>query len=694
MATHSPPLSDRYPASGITPNPGILIERISMSWATIHLYLPVRFTSRGPEARYLSLKEAPSNGHDIGVIHRTTPAPGKAWIGIVDEGGDTVTTFNVTAGQLIFFPKNALHWVKNVGDDDCLFFLFFSTHDELKTLDVDDAFFGTTEDTASRSLKPEGGVNFIRTFKRPKEDQAINLPSNLLELIQNATYVQSPASRVWRYFYDLKGSKEFLFPGGTIQWARYRKNGGGLSETEKIYSESINQHEDTLTLATLRIHSNGLRQPHFHFNAHELGYVISDCGLIGIVGAEPVAEFPVDVGDVFFFPIGTQHYIRSVCAEDLYMILAFNTGNQVFEFEGGAIQWARYRSDPQDYSSPSEMKFGSSINNHQSKMSAGTLRIVSKGLRAPHWHFNANEHGFLVQGKAWIGIVDEGGDTVTTFNVTAGQLIFFPKNALHWVKNVGDDDCLFFLFFSTHDELKTLDVDDAFFGTPEDTASRSLKPEGGVNFIRTFKRPNEDQAINLPSNLLELIQNATYVQSPASRVWRYFYDLKGSKEFLFPGGTIQWARYRKNGGGLSETEKIYSESINQHEDTLTLATLRIHSNGLRQPHFHFNAHELGYVISGCGLIGIVGAEPVAEFPVDVGDVFFFPIGTQHYIRSVCAEDLYMILAFNTGNQLETLDMDDYFHATSDHILAQLFNKKQDEFKKIPRFSEDQAVNIP
>ncbi|KAM8960910.1 uncharacterized protein RCH25_036705 [Pelodytes ibericus] len=520
---------------------------------------------------------------------------GKAWIGIVDEGGDTVTTFNVTAGQLIFFPKNALHWVKNVGDDDCLFFLFFSTHDELKTLDVDDAFFGTPEDTASRSLK----VKWKEEGNQVEEDHGSLFEEQTL-ICGNSTLIPVP-------LFLVLGSKEFLFPGGTIQWARYHKNGGGLSETEKIYSESI---------------------------------------------------------------------------------------NQVFEFEGGAIQWARYRSDPQDYSSPSEMKLGSSINNHQSKMSAGTLLIVSKGLRAPHWHFNANEHGFLVQGKAWIGIVDEGGDTVTTFNVTAGHLIFFPKNALHWVKNVGDDNCLFFLFFSTHDELKTLDVDDAFFGTPEDTASRSLKPEGGVNFIRTFKRPKEDQAINLPSNLLELIQNATYVQSPASRVWRYFYDLKGSKEFLFPGGTIQWARYRKNGGGLSETEKIYSESINQHEDTLTLATLRIHSNGLRQPHFHFNAHELGYVISDCGLIGIVGAEPVAEFPVDVGDVFFFPIGTQHYIRSVCAEDLYMILAFNTGNQLETLDMDDYFHATSDHILAQLFNKKQDEFKKIPRFSEDQAVNIP
>lgn len=45
-------------------------------------------------------------------------------------------------------------------------------------------------------------------------------------------------------------------------------------------------------------------------------------------------------------------------------------------------------------------------------------------------------------------------------------------------------------------------------------------------------------------------------------------------------------------------------------------------------------------------------------------------------------------------QLQTIDMDDYFHATADHILAQLFFKKQEEFKKIPKFSEDQAINLP
>ncbi|NXW14339.1 GL25 protein, partial [Circaetus pectoralis] len=242
---------------------------------------------------------------------------------------------------------------------------------------------------------------------------------------------------------------------------------------------------------------------------------------------------------------------------------------------------------------------------------------------------------------------------------------------------------VFLLFFTTHEELQTLDVDDAFFSTPEDIAARALKPQGGVNFIRTFKKQVEDQAINLPPNLNELVQNATYVQSPDKLVWQYFYNLKGSAKYPFPGGIFQWARYRINGTGLNETEKIFSESLNKHENTLTLATLRIFSNGLGQPHFHFNANEMGYVISGCGQAGVILSGVTANFNIGIGDVIFFPVGTQHYIKSVCDEDLLLILAYNTGNQLETLRMNDYFHGTADHILAQLFWKEQAEFKKFP-----------
>ncbi|XP_057554236.1 uncharacterized protein LOC130830965 [Hippopotamus amphibius kiboko] len=367
--------------------------------------------------------------------------------------------------------------------------------------------------------------------------------------------------------------------------------------------------------------------------------------------------------------------------------------SKVFEFPGGAIQWARYRNNAKDYLSIEEEAFGSSLNSQRSQMTLGTLRIRSSGLRAPHWHFNANEHGYLVQGSAWIGVVDDGA-VVTTYNVTAGQVIFFPKNTVHWIKNVGSEDCFFLLFFSTHDELQTLDVDDVFFSTPEDIASRSLKPEGGVNFIRTFHKQKEDQGVNLPPNLAELVVNANYSQSPDGVVWRYFYDLKGSKEYRFPGGIIQLAQYWKNGSGLSNNEKIFSEFLNQHQNALTLSTLRIYNNGLRQPHFHFNANEMGYVLSGCAKVGIINAQRTIEFNIHIGDVIFFPTGTQHYIKSACDEDLLLVLAFSTGDQLQTLDMDDYLQATADHILAQLFFKKQSEFKKIPKLKEDQAINLP
>ncbi|XP_073925629.1 uncharacterized protein [Castor canadensis] len=368
--------------------------------------------------------------------------------------------------------------------------------------------------------------------------------------------------------------------------------------------------------------------------------------------------------------------------------------SKVFEFPGGAIQWARYRNNIKDYLSDEEEAFGTSLNSQRSQMTLGTLRIKSKGLRAPHWHFNANEHGYLVQGTAWIGVVDDGGEVATTYNVTAGQVIFFPKNTLHWIKNVGDEDCFFLLFFSTHDELQTLDVDDVFFSTPEDIASRSLKPEGGINFIRKFQQQTEDQGVNLPPNLAELVTNASYVQSPDNLVWRYFFDLKGSKEYQFPGGVIQQAQYWKNGNELSNNEKIFNEFLHQHQNALALSTLRIYNNGLRQPHFHFNANEMGYVLSGCGKVGIVNTHSTIEFNIHIGDVVFFPIGTQHYIKNTCDEDLLFILAFSTGDQLQTLDMDDYLQATADHILAQLFFRKQSEFKKIPKFMEDQAINLP
>ena len=50
---------------------------------------------------------------------------------------------------------------------------------------------------------------------------------------------------------------------------------------------------------------------------------------MGIINTQGALEFDIHAGDVIFFPVGTQHYIKSACDEDLLFILAFSTGDQV-----------------------------------------------------------------------------------------------------------------------------------------------------------------------------------------------------------------------------------------------------------------------------------------------------------------------------------------------------------------------------
>lgn len=72
---------------------------------------------------------------------------------------------------------------------------------------------------------------------------------------------------------------------------------------------------------------------------------------------------------------------------------------QLFKLEGGNVQWARYRSNPDHYDSREEQEFGDSINSQQAQVTGSTLLMKPNGCRVPHWHFNANEHGYLVKVK-------------------------------------------------------------------------------------------------------------------------------------------------------------------------------------------------------------------------------------------------------------------------------------------------------
>ncbi|XP_030047770.1 uncharacterized protein LOC115461854 [Microcaecilia unicolor] len=310
-------------------------------------------------------------------------------------------------------------------------------------------------------------------------------------------------------------------------------------------------------------------------------------------------------------------------------------------YQGGLVSCAGYLGNSTQYSSMEAAAFGISINTYQSKISVCTIRIFGGGLYSPAWTMNGNIHGYVSQGAVWVGIVQNSTEPPVTFNVITGQVMFIPQGFTYWIRNTGNTDAFIVMFYSTDEEIITLDVSDVLFFTPNDI--KALMNADGVSLFGA--RPTGTGVIILPDSAW------TYTQSANTDVWRYFFNLAGSFTLTYPGGKVQWARsYVRPTYPLV---RIFSTSLRSFPNTLSLGLFRIYPSAVLLPHYYFNANTMGYVLSGCGQVGVVGCV-ATNFDIEHGDVFFFPTGTMNYIRSTCNEDLVIIVAYSVSGKLETI----------------------------------------
>ncbi|MCB1149446.1 MAG: cupin domain-containing protein, partial [Chlamydiia bacterium] len=80
-------------------------------------------------------------------------------------------------------------------------------------------------------------------------------------------------------------------------------------------------------------------------------------------------------------------------------------------------------------------------------MSLYKLRLEKGAAREPHWHANADELGYCLQGKALV-IFYASGNVREAFLVEKGDVFFIPSGALHTLVNVGSEPAEFILQFS------------------------------------------------------------------------------------------------------------------------------------------------------------------------------------------------------------------------------------------------------
>src|SRR6187399_1770394 len=80
---------------------------------------------------------------------------------------------------------------------------------------------------------------------------------------------------------------------------------------------------------------------------------------------------------------------------------------------------------------------------------------------------------------------------------------------------------------------------------------------------------------------------------------------------------------------------------------MSLYSLRLDIGGVREPHWHPNASELSYCLSGRALMTIFSpGDGHDTFIVDTGEMVFVPKGYLHHIENINDGETKFAIAFN------------------------------------------------
>ena len=152
-----------------------------------------------------------------------------------------------------------------------------------------------------------------------------------------------------------------------------------------------------------------------------------------------------------------------------------------------------------------------------------------------------------------------------------------------------------------------------------------------------------------------------------SRVSQFVFDLgKCPPQVVAKGGTIQEANQSTfpglNGNGLA----IY--------------LLTLEPEAVRIPHWHPDAAELDYVLSGKARVGLGFPDGEWErFDLEAGKIAILPQGWFHYIQNVGEETLRMLVIFNNSAPND-IGISQGFQAIPKEVLGITFDVPAERFE--------------
>jgi oxalate decarboxylase len=263
-------------------------------------------------------------------------------------------------------------------------------------------------------------------------------------------------------------------------------------------------------------------------------------------------------------------------------------------------------------------------------MAGVEMRLTAGGVRELHWHVEA-EWAIMLYGSARITAVDHEGKSFVS-DVSKGDLWLFPPGVPHSIQGLGPDGCKFLLVFDdgNFDEFHTFLITDWLAHTPKEVLAKNLNVPPST-FDKVPKKELFIFQTGLPGDLkTEQAQGAEGTGSV-------------SKRFDFRTSTMKPTKVTHSGEVKIIDSKIFPVT------PISAAIVTLKPGGLRELHWHPNADEWQYYITGKGRMTIFAAGSTARtMDFQEGDVGYIPISNPHYVENTGDTDLVFLEMFRTS----------------------------------------------
>jgi oxalate decarboxylase len=300
-----------------------------------------------------------------------------------------------------------------------------------------------------------------------------------------------------------------------------------------------------------------------------------------------------------------------------------------------------------------------------SGLSVRRLLLSPRAVREPRWSTNANEIAYCLRGEALVSIFANGNE-YHSFTISAGQMYYVPAGALHHIENIGDTD-VEVISALRHERPDEFGISGSFGAMSDAVLGNTYDLPAGDFLARSH---------NTTNTVIALREEPATISDDERRTDPYKFDVEAMSA---PVATAQ---------GMAKTARRQFWPV---LEDISMYSLTIRDDGMREPHWHPVTAEMGYVATGRARMTILDPDGTADtYLLSAGDVYFVPRSYPHHIEDIGAGDFQFLIFFDQPSPLDI-----GFRAAVDgfgrEVLAAAFGATPDSLPDFPFTAQDPLI---